>query len=167
MKVRSLLIALTLVLFCQNCKQAGKIPSAQLNPYRGAVKEILPQRVGDYSLVQSSPLNEIEQELVGPSDGVGAIYNTSNNHTVQHLLASFSSAAGANKELDDALKRYQDAHMNVQIEDVKDKDGQKVGRRLIVKDGKTEALNWTNGSLYCTAVSYTGYSLEFAKNLPY
>ena len=167
MKVRSLLIALTFVLFCQSCKQAGKIPRAQLNPYRGAVKDILPQKVGDYLLVQSSPLKEIEQELVGPTDGVGAIYNSSNNHTVQHLLASFPSVAEANKELDGALKRYQDAHMNVRVEEVKDKDGQTVGKKLIVNDSKTEALNWTNGSLYCTVVSYTGYSSDFAKNLPY
>jgi len=167
MKPRTLLVALTLVLFCLSCKQAGKLPSAQLNPYRGAVKDILPQRSGDYSLVQSSPLKEIEQDLVGPSDGVGAIYNSSNNHTVQHLLASFPSAAEANKELDAALKRYQDAKMNVRVEEVKDKDGQTVGKKLIVNDGKTEALNWTNGSLYCTAVSYTGYSSEFTKNLPY
>ncbi len=167
MQVRSLLVALTLVLFCQSCKQAGKLPTAQLNPYRGAVKDILPQKAGDYSLVQASPLNEIEQELVGPTDGVGAIYNSSNNHTVQHLLASFRSAAEANKELDDALKRYQEAHMNVQVQEIKDANGQTVGRKLIVNDGKTEALNWTDGSLYCTVVSYTGYSSDFAKNLPY
>jgi len=167
MKVRSLLIALTLVLFCQSCKQAGKLPSAQLNPYRGAVKDILPQKAGDYSLVQASPLSEIEQELVGPTDGVGAIYNSSNNHTVQHLLATFRTAAEANKELDDALKRYQDAHMNVQLQELKDANGQTIGRKLIVNDGKTEALNWTDGSLYCTVVSYTGYSSDFAKNLPY
>lgn len=167
MKPRSLLIALTLVILCLSCKQAGKLPSAQLNPYRGAVKDILPQRVGDFALVQASPLKEIEQELVGPTDGVGAIYNSSNNHTVQHLLTSFRTAAEANKELDDALKRYQDAHMNVQVQEVKDSNGQTVGKKLVVNDGKTEALNWTNGSLYCTAVSYTGYSSDFVKNLPY
>ncbi len=167
MKVPSLVFTLTLILFCQGCKQAGRLPSAQLNPYRGAVRNILPEKSGDYSLVQAQPLNQIEQELVGPTDGVGAIYNSSNNHTVQHLLATFPTAAEANKELNDALKRYQDAHMNVKVEDVKDEAGQTVGRKLIVNDGKTEALNWTNGSLYCTVVSYTGYSTDFAKNLPY
>ena len=104
---------------------------------------------------------------MNPSDGVGAIYNSSNNHTVQHLLASFPSAAEANKELDGALKRYQDAHMNVRIEEVKDANGQTMGRRVVVNDAKTEAMNWTNGSLYCTAVAYSGYSSDFVRNLPY
>jgi len=167
MKPRSIPIILTLVLCLQGCKTVGKLSSSELNPYRGAVKDILPQSAGDYSLVHTSSLQEIEHDLVNPTDGVGAIYNSSNNHTVQHLLANFRSAAEANRELDAALKRYQDSHVNVRVEDVKDSIGQTVGKKLTVNDGKTEALNWTNGSLYCTAVSYTGYSTEFAKNLPY
>jgi len=125
-----------------------KLPSSRLNPYRGAVKDILPEQVGDYKLIQVSPLNQIDAELTNPSDGAGAIYNSSNNHTVQHLLASFHSAAEANKELDAALKRYNDAHMNVRVEDVKDTSGQTVGRRIIFNDPTTEAMNWINGSLY-------------------
>ena len=144
-----------------------KLPSSRLNPYKGSVREILPHQVGDYKLVQVSSLNEIEQELVSPSDGVGAIYNSSNNHTVQHLLVSFPSAVEANKELDAALKRYHDADMDVQVVEVKNEGGQAVGRRLTINDGKTEAMNWTNGSLYCTAVSYSGYSSDFVRNLPY
>ena len=155
------------------CRKSGlfgfhaKLPSSQLNPYRGAVKDILPDQVGDYKLVQVSPLSEIDADLTNPADGAGAIYNSSNNHTVQHLLANFHSVAEANKELDAALKRYNDAHMNVRVEDVKDASGQTVGRRVIVNDPKTEAMNWTNGSLYCTTVAYTGYSSDFARNLPY
>lgn len=163
------LLAVLLLLSLPSC-QGGKpkrYPSSQLNPYRGAIKDILPKQAGDYALVQVSPLKEIEAELKNPTDGAGAIYNSSNNHTVQHLLASFASAAEANQELDAALKRYQEAHMNVQVQAVKDASGQDVGRRLIVNDGKTEAMNWTNGSLYCTVVAYTGYSSEFVKDLPY
>ena len=167
MKRQAIFIILSLILCLYGCKSAGKLSSSQLNPYRGAVKDILPKQVGDYSLVQTSSLKEIETDLVNPADGVGAIYNSSNNHTVQHLLASFHSAAEANRELDAALKRYQVAHVNVRVEDLKDQSGQVVGKKLIVNDGKAEALNWTNGSLYCTAVSYTGYSTDFAKNLPY
>jgi hypothetical protein len=147
--------------------RSGRLSAAELNPYRGPVKDILPHQVGDYALVQASSLKEIEQDLVNPRDGVGAIYNSSHSHTVQHLLVSFNSAAEANKELDAAMKRYQDGHINFRSEEVKDPQGQVVGRKLIINDGKTEAMNWTNGSLYCTAVSYTGYSSEFAKNLPY
>ncbi len=166
--------SLLFLLLCQiTCRKSGifgvnpKLPSSQLNPYRGAVKDILPDQVGDYKLVQVSPLNQIDADLTNPSDGAGAIYNSSNNHTVQHLLASFHSAAEANKELDADLKRYNDAHMNVRVEDVKDTSGQSVGRRIIVNDRTTEAMNWTNGSLYCTAVAYTGYSSDFVRNLPY
>jgi hypothetical protein len=57
--------------------------------------------------------------------------------------------------------------MKFRTEEVKDPQGQIVGRRLVINDGQTEAMNWTDGSLYCTAVSYTGYSSEFVKNLPY
>jgi hypothetical protein len=162
------------LLLCQiTCRQSGafgvnpKIPSSQLNPYRGPVKDILPQQVGDYKLVKVSALNEIDADLKNPADGAGAIYNSSTNHTVQHLLASFHSAAEANQELDAALKRYNDAHMNVRVEDVKDTSGQTVGRRVIVNDPRTEAMNWTNGSLYCTTVAYSGYSSDFVRNLPY
>ena len=165
-----LVILLLSQITCRNLGVLGKntkLPNSRLNPYRGAVKDILPEQAGDYTLVSTSGLKEIEQELTNPSDGVGAIYNSSKNHTVQHLLASFASAAEANKELDKALKRYQDAKMNLRIEEVKDTSGQTVGRRIIVNDRDTEAMNWTNGSLYCTAVSYTGYTTEFAKNLPY
>ena len=161
------LLLLTVDISCRHSGATGRLSANQLNPYKGAVKDILPQRTGDFTLLQSSPLNEIEQELVGPRDGVGAIYNTSNNHTVQHLLVAFNSAAEANNELNSAEKRYAEAHMKLRSEDVKDPQGQTVGRRLIVNDGKTEAMNWTNGSLYCTAVSYTGYSSDFVKDLPY
>jgi len=167
MRLYSVLIVLALLVFCQSCNSREKLAGVQFNPYLGAVKDILPQQVGDYRLVQSTPLNEIEQELVNPRDGVGAIYNSSKNHTVQHLLVSYQSAAEANKELDAAEKRYQDAHLNLRREEVKDEKGQSVGRKLVVNDGKTEAMNWTHGSLYCTAVSYTGYSSDFVRNLPY
>ena len=142
-------------------------PSSKLNPYRGAVKDILPQQVGDYKLVQVSPLSQIDAELTNPTDGAGAIYSSSNNHTVQHLVANFASAAEANKELDAALGRYNDAHMKVRLEDLVDASGKTIGRRIIVNDPSTEAMNWTNGSLYCTTVAYTGYSSDFVRNLPY
>jgi len=86
---------LILLLSQATCRKLGafglnpKLPSNQLNPYRGAVKDILPPQVGDYKLVQVSPLNQIDADLTNPSDGAGAIYNSSNNHTVQHLLANF------------------------------------------------------------------------------
>ena len=161
------LLLLTVDISCRHSGATGRLTASQVNPYQGAVSNILPQQAGDYMLVQSSSLNQIEQELVNPRDGVGAIYNSSNNHTVQHLLVTFNSAAEAIKELDSAEKRYADAHMKFRSEEVKDPRGQTVGRRLVINDGKTEAMNWTNGSLYCTTVSYVGYSSDFVKNLPY
>jgi len=161
------LLLLTVDISCRHSSATGRLSAKQVNPYQGAVKDILPQETGDFTLVQATPLNQIEQEMVTPKDGVGAIYNSSNNHTVQHLLVAFNSAAEAKKELDSAEKRYAEAHMKFRSEDVKDPQGQTVGRRLVVNDGNTEAMNWTNGSLYCTAVSYTGYSSDFVKNLPY
>jgi hypothetical protein len=166
----SLLACLLLLIPLQFACRRGlnnKLPGSKLNPYEGAVKDLLPQQVGDFMLVETSSLNELEQELRNPRDGVGAIYNSSKNHTVQHLLVAFKTAAEANQELDAALRRYQKAQVNVRVEDVKDAANQTVGRRLIVNDRSTEAFNWTNGSLYCTAVSYTGYSSEFVKDLPY
>lgn len=168
---RSLVIlacALLLLTVDVSCRRpSGRLSANQVNPYNGAVKDILPQQTGDFTLVESSPLSQIDQELVNPRDGVGAIYNSSKNHTVQHLLVAFNSATEANNELNAAEKRYAEAHMRFRSEDVKDPQGKTVGRRLIVNDGKTEAMNWTDGSLYCTAVSYTGYSSDFVKNLPY
>jgi hypothetical protein len=168
---RSLVIiacALMLITVDISCRKSGGLSAKQLNPYQGAVKDILPQQAGDFMLVQSSSLKEIEEDdVVNARDGVGAIYNSSKNHTVQHLLVTYNSAAEANKELDSAEKRYADAHMKFRTEEVKDPQGQIVGRRLVINDGQTEAMNWTDGSLYCTAVSYTGYSSEFVKNLPY
>jgi hypothetical protein len=168
---RSLVIiacALMLITVDISCRKSRGLSAKQLNPYQGAVKDILPQQAGDFMLVQSSSLKEIEEDdVVNARDGVGAIYNSSKNHTVQHLLVTYNSAAEANKELDSAEKRYADAHMKFRTEEVKDPQGQIVGRRLVINDGQTEAMNWTDGSLYCTAVSYTGYSSEFVKNLPY
>jgi hypothetical protein len=169
MRLQSVLILLAVLLFCQSCKPVskGKLPSSQLNPYRGQIKDILPSEVGDYKLVSTQSLKDTGVELENPVDGAGGIYNTSNNHTVQHLLVNFPSAEGANKELDNDLKLYQQGRQTPILEDVKDATGQKTGRKITVKDGKTEALSWTNGSLYCSVVSYTGYSSEFARNLPY
>jgi len=161
------LMLITFSISCHHFAAAARLSAHQVNPYQGAVKDILPQRVGDFMLVQSSSLNEIDEETMNARDGVGAIYNSSNNHTVQHLLVTYNSASEANKELDSAEKRYADAHIKFRTEEVKDLQGQTVGRRLVINDGRTEAMNWTNGSLYCTAVSYTGYSSEFVKNLPY
>lgn len=142
-------------------------PSSKLNPYRGQIKDILPQQVGDYKLVNTQSLQETGVELQNPVDGAGGIYNAPGNHTVQHLLVNFASAQDANRELDNDLKRYQDGRQKPALEDIKDATGQKTGRKITVKDGNTEALSWTNGSLYVSVVSYTGYSSEFARDLPY
>jgi len=142
-------------------------PSSKLNPYRGQIKDILPEQVGDYKLVNMQSLAETGAELTNAVDGAGGIYNAQDNHTVQHLLVNFASATDANKELDNDFKRYQKGRQKPTLEEVKDGSGQLTGRKITVRDGDTEALSWTNGSLYCSVVSYTGFSSEFAKNLPY
>jgi hypothetical protein len=142
-------------------------PNSKLNPYRGAIKDLLPAQVGDYRLVNMQSLAETGVELSNPVDGAGGIYNAPGNHTVQHLLVNFHSAADSNKELDNDLKRYQSGHQKPMLEDLKDGSGQVTGRKITVKDGNNEALSWTNGSLYCSVVSYTGYASEFARDLPY
>lgn len=142
-------------------------PSSQLNPYRGQIKDLMLDQVGDYKLVTRQSLAETGVDLKNAVDGAGGIYNGPNNRTVQHLLVNFASAADANKELDNDFKRYQDGHMKPLLEDLKDSSGQKTGRKITVRNGNDEALSWTNGSLYSSVVSYTGYSTEFAKSLPY
>jgi hypothetical protein len=173
-KATSTILALGLGLLCQTGCQSGSvkgklppIPSSKLNPYRGQIKDILPSQVGEYKLVNTQSLKETGVEMENPVDGAGGIYNTPSNHTVQHLLVNFPSAADANKELDNDLTRYGQGRVKPILEDLKDAAGQKIGRKITVRDGNTEALSWTNGSLYCSVVSYTGYSSEFAGNLPY
>src|ERR1051325_18516 len=149
---------------CQSRVANAKIPpypSSKLNPYRGQIKDILPPQVGEYKLVNVQGLKETGVEMANPVDGAGGIYNTPSNHTVQHLLVNFPSAEDANKELDNDLARYQKGRVKPILEDLKDAAGQKSGRKITVRDGDTEALSWTNGSLYCSVVSYTGYSSEF------
>ncbi len=75
-------------------------PISKLNPYRGAIKDLLPTEVGEYRLIDRQSLAETGVELSNPVDGAGGIYNTPVNHTVQHLLVNFASATDANKELD-------------------------------------------------------------------
>src|ERR1041384_3242523 len=123
------LMLITVSISCRKLGAARRLSATQVNPYQGAVKDILPQQVGDFTLVQSSSLKEIEEEAMNARDGVGAIYNSSQNHTVQHLLVTYNSAAEANKELDSAQRRYADAHVKFRTEDVKDPQGQTVGRR--------------------------------------
>jgi hypothetical protein len=174
MKQPQIIAILILSLFlCQtSCQRSGqhpgrRLPSAALNPYRGAVKELVQKQVGDYRLISISNFQEMAEEVKKASDAVGAIYNSSTNQPLQHMVTSFASPAEANKELDEALKRYKDAHVSFRLEDVRDGDGKISGRKIIVNDLNTEAMNWTNGSLYCTAVSYTGNSSAFSKDLPY
>lgn len=174
MKQSQVITALTLCLLlaqttCVRLEkiQTARISSAGLNPYRGAVKDLLQKQVGEYKLVNTSGLEEMAQEVNNPFDVVGAIYNSPGNQAIQHMVSSFRSAAEANRELDEALKRYKDSHVTVGIEDVQDENGQVSGRRIVVNDLNAEALNWTNGSLYCTAVAYTGHATAFAKRLPY
>jgi hypothetical protein len=175
MKEYQILLALMLVLSvcqtsCLKSTQASnrRLSKAAVDPYRGAVKDLLQDRVGDFRLVHTADPDEMKDEVKNSADVVGAIYNSSTtNKTLQHMLISFASATEANKELDEALQRYKDAHVSFRLEDVKDGDGQVTGRRIVVDDLNTEAMNWTNGSLYCTAVSYTGNSSTFSKNLNY
>ncbi|HEX3085356.1 MAG TPA: hypothetical protein VHP99_12570, partial [Pyrinomonadaceae bacterium] len=77
---RSLVIiacALMLITVDISCRKSGGLSAKQLNPYQGAVRDILPQQAGDFMLVQSSSLKEIEEDdVVNARDGVGAIYNS-------------------------------------------------------------------------------------------
>jgi hypothetical protein len=148
-------------------RQAARPSVATLNPYRGTVKNLLQTKVGDYELLRTARFDEIAEEVNNPTDIVGAIYSAPNQQNVQHMLAIFPSMRDANNELDKALDRYRDAHVSMRIEQLRDPYGNPSGRRIIVNDLNTEAMNWTNGSLYCTVVSYTGRATAFAKDLPY
>jgi hypothetical protein len=166
-----ILVSVVMPWFQMACKsgdsKVAPYPISKLNPYRGAIKDLLPTEVGEYRLVDRQSLAETGVELSNPVDGAGGIYNTPGHRTVQHLLVNFASAIDANKELDHDLKRYKSGNQQLALEEVKDVNGQVIGRRITVKNGDTEALSWTNGSLYCSVVSYVGYSSEFARNLPY
>ena len=79
----------------------------------------------------ASDLSQIDAELTNQRMGLELSIALPTIHTIQHLVANFASAVEANKELDAALGRYNDAHMKVRFEDLVDASGKKIARRIL------------------------------------
>lgn len=94
---------------CNMCKLTGTntnketntnmaTPAPAATPAKTALKDVFPQKVGDYTLSNTYPKSELKGDdklLPGAEDVVGAVYKNSANKKEQVMVGKYASPADA------------------------------------------------------------------------
>lgn len=166
----TVLLALMLIGGCVLLVKLGSsapgASQARYNPYKEALKDLFPQKVGDGTFnaiyISSSDAPQISSSMAASAcqSGKFEVRALGIMVPVQLTVCNFPTAAHASG----ALKKLAAAD-GISLT-AKDKGGHTVGQRYSGDDGR--AILWTNGSLLCQEKATTSASAaNFEKYLPY
>lgn len=80
-------------------------PSSKMSPYKGDMKALVPETVGDFKRVDVDPLGERDKKDLGKvTDGIGVAYKGTSDDEIRMLVCNYSSA----KEAEEGLKSFTD-----------------------------------------------------------
>jgi len=159
------------------------LSGSKFNPYKGPLSELVPQKIGNFELLQKKEISGEQakamhegpgrpsDEELGFTDALSALYMIpgSQNGFSLHIVR-YPSSSRANEVLKVPKEHYCPS-VRIKEEGPKEKDGSVVGSRLVVEcpgNGPGAAIFWTNGSV---VFSLKGGSLsdmlDVEKKLPY
>lgn len=168
-------------------------PSSKMNPYKGDLKALVPENVGEYKRVDVDPLGDRDKESLGKiTEGFGVAYESYSDVDIKMLIGNYASS----KDAEEGLKSFTDkAVTNGWLRGVQAK--KKIGWRTVgiryqmYKDLPTSKNNesalpdgavltqaqdstakktkpgqfvcWTNGSVIYLVLSDNGKAVDFEK----
>jgi len=110
----------------------------------GALADQIPLAVGDYLLIETTPIPEMMQR--GAADAIHAVYRDMRGVEISFHVAAYGSEALCRSELDllrDAILEL--GYTLVEETPVYDPDGAEIGRRYRLS-GSNEVLLWSSGT---------------------
>lgn len=80
-------------------------PSSKMNPYKGDLKALVPENVGEYKRVDVDELGDRDKKNLGKiNEGIGIAYNGSSDVEIKMLVGNYSSP----KDAEEGLKSFTD-----------------------------------------------------------
>ena len=129
-------------------------------PSSGALKELVRQQIGVYSLLGAGRPDKLPAPLMpGLQDSLGLSY-TGEGVRVAHVMCAYASSSTSNDRLDAILG-------NVTKQPLRDRQGRQYGRGGVVREGDLQMVVWTNGPTLFVAVAPPPHALRFHEKTPY
>lgn len=80
-------------------------PSSKMNPYKGDLKALVPENVGEYKRVDVDPLGDRDKESLGKiTEGLGVAYESFSDVDIKMLIGNYASS----KDAEEGLKSFTD-----------------------------------------------------------
>lgn len=80
-------------------------PSSKMNPYKGELKTLVPEVVGEYKRVDVDPMGEKDKKDLGKvNEGIGVAYKGTSDSEIRMLVCNYSNA----KDAEEGLKAFTD-----------------------------------------------------------
>jgi hypothetical protein len=138
--------------------RAPQRPTAQ----SGSIAGMIARQVGRFALRSTKRV-----ELANSLDAIEATYRTPDGIEVSHLLTAYPKPDQANRMLDAVVTDVkQQGYVEMKRQPVTHQDGRRLGT-LVLLQGKTEVVIWTNLQLVGAAEGPRNMAWEFYGAVPY
>ena len=140
-------------------------------PETGALRSIVREKVGDYTLVGNSDDVVGGRFREGAVDSLALKYRSSSGVELKHVLIAYESeeAAASKPELELEIVRQQvpsTESFRVTKEPYKNKKGETLGVKYHI-ELKPEIVMWTNGRVFALVEGPPDHALQFFNAVPY
>ena len=136
-------------------------------PEGGSLRSLVRERVGPFRLQESSRWPEARRN--GASEAYQLEYRSSRGELL-HGMAAFSSPETAAAVKDGFVENFESEGFSAGSEqEVRNEQGEQVGTLTAMTNSNQglELIVWSNGPLFCFALSGTGNAATFYRSVPY
>jgi hypothetical protein len=152
---------------------SGGAPTADPTaaPNSGALRSLVKEQVGPYSLVASSPNVADSGFREGAVDSLGLRYKSASGVEIKHFLIVYGTEAQAEakpKVMIEVIRNKVPSGQTftVRSQPYKNREGEVIGKVYHV-ELDPETVMWTNGKLFSVVNGPEGHPLAFFKAVPY
>lgn len=144
------------------------IPPSENVPKEGGLSQLVQKQVGRFNLVKTQRMNDIIGQ--GAVDALKLEYRADDGSGALHLLIAWSDADQAQQSVDATADQATRQGWKKDEEGVvKSRDGQEVGKVLILSNRKMKAqlCIWNHGQVFASVMAPAGVAKEFLNAVPY
>jgi hypothetical protein len=130
------------------------------------LKQLVKKTVGSFQLTKIDSLPELRK--AGATAALAMQYGSTSGVPLSHILSAWPSAEQSTQFTLAFAKLLADRGYEVTEQgDVKDDNGELVGKYVVLAKGNTEGIFWSNGNLHASAVAGKGNAVAFYNALDY
>jgi hypothetical protein len=130
------------------------------------LKQLVQQTVGSFQLTEITSLPELRK--AGATAALAMEYGSTSGVELSHILSAWPSAEQATEFTLAFARVLADKGYEVTEQgDVKNDNGEVLGKYVVLAKENTEGIFWSNGNLHASAVAGKGNAVAFYKALDY